>query len=861
MRKQQQLQILNLLATLEEAHGEITRLMAANDSQALTTLLADCQAVAIHIGGTVEQLEGEGTKTVAWLEAYCETAYRLNNTPDNSPEADEQLAQMRDQLGQIKLCVQSELRPDKFEILFLPYKASMFDCMESVWRAAAEDPQCDVHVVPIPYYERQAEGALGQMYCEADQFPSYVPVESWEQYDLEGRRPDVIVIHNPYDEANFVTSVHPAYYSTKLRQHTDLLVYIPYFVADGTVEESYCVQPGVLNAHKVVVQSAPIREIYIQALKNHDPKATQTDLQNKVVALGSPKFDKVLCSKPEDFELPTAWKANIEAPKGQHKKVILYNTSITGLLRGNEESLTKMKDVLDYFKNRDDVVLLWRPHPLNESSVRAMREELLTEYEGIVAGYKQHSNGIYDDTADLSRAMALADAYYGDNSSLVPLFLSTGKPLMLENLGISNKGGKRPVLETLYDDGEALWFAAYGYNALFRMDKETLQPAYVGSFPGEKAYGQRLYSAITSCNGKLYFAPGSAREIAEYDPAAGAFHKFPIPPLPGFGGGAKNTSHAFRSMATCNGRVFLAGFTYPGIVELNPATGETIVHTSWLQQFKKKGAGCDGVYFRSICTDGSRLAAAAFRTNAVVEIDTKSGAATVHPIETGGQGFSSICFDGTHFWLAPRGEGPVIRWRPDENANTYSQFPKGYEPAEYSRIQYAAGYVWMLPQLGGSALKIDIRDGSMAPAEPFQSICELDKPGANFYLVHAEGDMLYTWSGKEREFCMLDCATGEVQKAILQLTAQDAERLTQSHIVAFDKGDPLRFQALDDCIFYEQAAIALDDFIHFVVHPQQFEEAALLSEKQKELCGTIAENADGTAGAKIYAHLKAQTLR
>ena len=40
------------------------------------------------------------------------------------------------------------------KIFFLPYKASMWDSLESVWKAAVEDKEhCEAYVVPIPYYD------------------------------------------------------------------------------------------------------------------------------------------------------------------------------------------------------------------------------------------------------------------------------------------------------------------------------------------------------------------------------------------------------------------------------------------------------------------------------------------------------------------------------------------------------------------------------------------------------------------------------------------------------------------------------------------------------------------------------------
>lgn len=67
--------------------------------------------------------------------------------------------------------------PRKKEILFLPYKASMWDSLESIWRAAQAGRACHVVVVPIPYVELNADGSCGVWHCERADFPADVPTE------------------------------------------------------------------------------------------------------------------------------------------------------------------------------------------------------------------------------------------------------------------------------------------------------------------------------------------------------------------------------------------------------------------------------------------------------------------------------------------------------------------------------------------------------------------------------------------------------------------------------------------------------------------------------------------------------------
>lgn len=106
----------------------------------------------------------------------------------------------------------------------------MWDSLESVWKEADADPDCDAYVIPIPYFDKNQDGSFCEEHYEGDQYPKDVPIIHYNEYDLEMRHPDVIYIHNPYDEYNNATSVHPHFYSKNLRNFTDKLIYIPYFI-------------------------------------------------------------------------------------------------------------------------------------------------------------------------------------------------------------------------------------------------------------------------------------------------------------------------------------------------------------------------------------------------------------------------------------------------------------------------------------------------------------------------------------------------------------------------------------------------------------------------------------------------------
>lgn len=447
MRKYQKNQCLEMIGLLDGAHQEVAGFIEKRHTEEALALLEQCQQSAISIGTLVESVEGEGTLAVGALEEYCELVYQFHEQLSGGISVNPW--QMKKKLSRPLRKAENELKdgiPTRREVVFLPYKVSMWDSLESVWRAAREDPDCDAYVVPIPYYDRNPDGSFGKMHDERDQYPEEVPVVPYDAYDFESRHPDAVFIHNPYDDGNYVTSVHPFFYSKNLKQYTDDLVYIPYFVLQeidpsdsGAVSgmEHFCMTAGVIHADHVIVQSENMRQVYVNVLTKYTGEEKRSYWQKKILGLGSPKTDRVCSLAGRDFSLPEEWEKLIRRENGRKRKVIFYNTGVTALLQDGEEMLGKIERNLRIFEeNRENVILLWRPHPLSEATLASMRPRLVERYRRIVGEYRAAGWGIYDDTPEMDRAIAISDAYYGDNSSVVWLYQQTGKPVMIQSAGV-----------------------------------------------------------------------------------------------------------------------------------------------------------------------------------------------------------------------------------------------------------------------------------------------------------------------------------------------------------------------------------------------------------------------------------------
>ncbi|MDR2133398.1 MAG: hypothetical protein LBP30_08705, partial [Clostridiales Family XIII bacterium] len=732
------------------------------------------------------------------------------------------------------------------------------------------DPGCDAYWIPIPYFECKPDGSLGPMRYEgAECYGDKTECADWREYDIEARRPDAIFTFNPYDGGNLVTRVHPDFYCERLRDLTDALVYIPYFATTDDVPEHFCTLAGCVFAHRVIVQSEKVRETYVRVFKKaYGDRFGRPE--DKFVALGSPKFDKVINTKREDCALPDAWRELIG-----DKKVIFYNTSIGALLASNEQYLKKLRHVLDTFKNRDDIALWWRPHPLNEATYASMRPQLFREYEQIVADYRREGFGIYDDTADLHRAIALSDAYYGDVSSVVALYLCTGKPMMLQNAESTACDAKHKLLiEDMCDDGEYYWFVPLTLNALFRMDKNTWKPEYMGGFPGENL-GRvwRLYSSVTAYGDRLIFAPGSAKEIAEYDKRTGEFRKIPLPPPPAthkktHEKGLHTPYFAFVASVRYQSGIFFIPGSFPAIVRYDADTGAFDCFEDWIEPlsalsdygFTPKPVG---YFWRNGCVVGTSAMVASPKGNAVLEFDMENCASTVHEVGSARCKYMGICFDGETCWLAPRHDGPIVRWNPKTmECKEYDDFPSNGERANFSfaGCAYADGFVWMLPNLANTALKINPVSEEIGTTEEFRVECDADVSDGGFpnkyvMIKNIEG-ALFAQAGRSGALVEYRPGTNELRKEIVTISGEDGKAFAE---IFFAMNASALKEAMD-CVFYESADRSLSAYVEYAATHETSRCAKVLREAQPALCDSMTKTRDGSCGQSIFNYCKNRVI-
>lgn len=249
-------------------------------------------------------------------------------------------------------------------------------------------------------------------------------------------------------------------------EESDLITSFPQYLRNG-----YCVERGLLEESIKV----PFENIYINIPKGYDAILEKTyrdymvprkvraahdypfykeqlevlgeyierkDAEWKIESCAGGEF---VLDETSGCQIPSEWYAKIQSKESdRRKKVILYCNSAASLLGHGELVVDKLKYVFETFKSNTDVVLWWMPCLLNNSKLSFLKEmspELLAGYEEMIRSYQEENWGIYDDSGDIERAIAMADAYYGDECEVVDRFREEGnKPIMLQVYEIIGNG-------------------------------------------------------------------------------------------------------------------------------------------------------------------------------------------------------------------------------------------------------------------------------------------------------------------------------------------------------------------------------------------------------------------------------------
>lgn len=837
MRAAQKKRAEDFVDLLNQAHKEIKSRMEQRSYGIALDLLAQCQDGAIHLCDFIQKTEGEEAAAVSFLIDYYKQIYQIHEelTGGMAANANVVYEKLQRFLAPAENSIKNDIKV-KLEIAFLPYKASMWDSLESVWMAADEDPDCTAYVVPIPYYERNTDGSMGTYHYEGGDMPEYVPVVHYDDYHLPERQPDIIYIHNPYDQDNFVTTVDPRYYSSELKKYTGLLVYIPYFSTSGGMSEGQSLCRAYLNADYIVVQAEKYKDFYDRTIS-----------REKLLPLGSPKFDKIirLCQNPP--EPPEKWKKHMAG-----KKVYFYNTSINGMLADTRRFLLKMEYVFKCFQGRNDACLLWRPHPLMDSTFESMRKEYKPLYDKLRREFIENEFGIYDDTTDIETTIALSDAYIGDSAtSVTSMFGVAGKPLFILNNWIHTlpeaDDWRGEIIRGFFIDGQDEWMITQGNKLYHSLGRDYHYEFYCDL--SEYASGGYYLRAV-EIKGMIYVCPQNAQDILVISE-----HKV-----------VKRialTRYTVQMGAFCNAwmidnYLFLIPFRYPSIVRYDVETGSLVYIKGYNDIFVKNVQGEWKI--GGNCVWKGRLLLSSPIDDKVLVVENEK--LKVKVLATGtsdGCGCLAMLPYDAGICMLPYTGTTVTCWNPDTGAVVqYGDMPEGLRcnnrPLGFPCMErpFGVGAVYqntilLPPAWGNMFVSIDLDTGAIQEWKPPFSVSREEKNGYFFsweiglFLGRTDtlGEGTYRFFYTiERKLYDVNLRSGEYREIEIGFRTDEL----YGHESGFGRSSEWLMYGCE-----ENALYSLKDFLDGADRGRSFDRSA-----QIQAYNEIAVNSDGTCGEKIH---------
>lgn len=275
-----------------------------------------------------------------------------------------------------------------FTIGFLPYKRSMWNSMESVYQECLKSDAAAC-ILPLPYYLMPEKKVV----CELDLFPA----NALDISMLKKISFDYLVIHYPYDGNNKVTSMLPEYYTAQLRNYGKV-IFIPYSCTPGIFTRLHS---GLANIDYAFLRSEEECEAFIAEWKAHG-----VDFTDRVFGYGSPKMDAIeKCSRGSATLVVNSLGPYLNAP---FVKLQAYQHVITNEIgRGRK--------------------VIFRPHPLLRQTIKSIRPDTEVEYNKFIAWCESRDNVLIDESEDLEGALSSADYLISDPSSVLEMWMSTGR--------------------------------------------------------------------------------------------------------------------------------------------------------------------------------------------------------------------------------------------------------------------------------------------------------------------------------------------------------------------------------------------------------------------------------------------------
>ena len=539
-------------------------------------------------------------------------------------------------------------------------------------------------------------------------------------------------------------------------------------------------------------------------------------------------------------------------------KPLMLNTSLSHFLYWGELHLQKLRRLFEWFKDREGIKLVWRPHPLFESTIRSLRPDMLQVYTELVEYFKEARIGVIDTTSDVSTTVALVDGYIGEEaSSVVNLFGAAGKPLFILNDFVmeqkeADAAQKFLISDMCYADGK-WWLVNHYYNGLFTLEDDWSQLKFISRIEQEPDWcGDYLF--LGTDGEQLFLSPNAAKCAVSYD-LKGGFVPLEAYEEPAF---RRN-----RHVIVHGQRVFYLPGMCEAIREYLPTEKHWKLHEAPIDALKE---GVEVEKYRvhartyAYAQTGAFLWIVALYTNKVLCFNMENGEYGTTAVGEADWGYSGILVADGYVWLAEAKSGALVRWNIESGAVRVTVMPKeltvrSVHPNGHMVVHQAvldAGkYVVLTPAFSNAMVRVEKENGEARIWLPELWKC-LEQP-CNDYHPHVHHAVGFAKRVQDNHLwiqCTRDAALVDIDLNTETYTIHYPKLSEEAFAVLMDGQDGFerRLENYSPFARYESSLFTLEGFVDDLLSGR----LEAVKSRQLEELSDFAANLDGTCGEKVH---------
>ena len=383
---------------------------------------------------------------------------------------------------------------------------------------------------------------------------------------------------------------------------------------------------------------------------------------------------------------------------------------------------------------------------------------------------------IFDDSADLHRAIAISDIYYGDKSSLVPLFQQTGKPIMLSTVA-QPQGNRATIITSFAVEGDCIWFHHHSLNCLIQVNYKTHQVELIESTNHLVKENKHLTNVVEYFNGRLFLPQKYKNELVLFDIHKHSFNVFEFPQLDRNSRFTDSIYTKFNSICVWRNKVILIPHAYPGVLIFDTETNTFLCCNDFIEELdeifnKVSKLNYQYGYFINACTGDNQLILPCRFSNAVVVVDLMKVQSNIYYIGEEDNEFSQCCSINGFVYLTER-RGCIYKF--NVMSGEYwiihrPTFKKIADHSLWSSVIVHDDAVWVFGQYINQVIRIDIETNAVDEVKALSSnYCyseTITRPLSNINILFARstGKHIIGYTAFDDSIIVFDSETSAVDR-------------------------------------------------------------------------------------------------